>query len=63
MTKFAIEADNIKTIEMALDMAVASTKRAMTTSKRPEFNAVYEKELADLYKAKTSLKVADKQDK
>lgn len=39
----------------AIDMAVASARRAINTSKRPEFKVVYEKEIAELIAGKQSI--------
>lgn len=55
MPKYTIETPNIKVLELAIDMAVASSKRAINTSKRPEFTPVYEKEIADLLQLKASI--------
>jgi len=42
-------------LKSALDFAIASSKRAANTSKRPEFKVVYERELAELERGKASI--------
>ena len=56
MPQYLIEVENIKALELAIDAAIASAKRAINTSKRPEFEAVYQKEIAVLTTAKASIK-------
>ena len=55
MAQYSIEIQNIKALELALEQAIASNRRAINTSKRPEFTPVYEKEIADLLNAKQSI--------
>lgn len=55
--KITLEIENKVILETALEMAIASNRRAINTSKRPEFTVVYEKEIADLLKAKNSIEV------
>lgn len=55
MPLYSIEIENKKALELAIDMAIQSNRRAINTSKRPEFTPVYEKEIAVLTAAKLSL--------
>ena len=55
--KIQLEIENRKALELALEQAIASNRRAINTSKRPEFTPVYEKEIADLLNAKNSITV------
>ena len=41
----------------ALDMAIASAKRAKTASKKPQFAELYEREIVDLQKAAASIQI------
>lgn len=59
MPVYTIDIENIKALELAIDAAVASAKRAINTSKRPEFTPVYEKEILVLTNAKASIKPAE----
>lgn len=47
---------NRKVLESAIDLAVASCRRGINTSKRPEFEEVYKKEIEELFKGKASIK-------
>lgn len=55
MATYSIVVENVKALELALEQAIASNRRAINTSKRPEFTPVYEKEIADLLTAKASI--------
>lgn len=44
-----------KILEHAIDMAVASSRRAINTARRPEFTDIYNKEIAELLAAKQSI--------
>lgn len=44
-----------KTLEYCIDMAVASSKRAINTSKRPEFEEIYKREISELTAARASI--------
>ena len=50
-----MEIENRKPLELAIDMAIASARRAIKQSTRPEFTPVYEKEIAVLTSAKLSI--------
>lgn len=43
------------TLEHALDMSIASSRRAMNTQRRPEFTEIYKKEIAELLAAKATI--------
>lgn len=46
---------NRKVLEGAIDLAIASCRRGVNTSKRPEFAEVYNKEIEELFKGKASI--------
>lgn len=52
---YTLTATNINILNNAIDMAIASSKRAKNTSKRPEFNVIYDKEIAELHAIKASI--------
>lgn len=55
MGVYQITIENKKPLEHAIDMAIASARRAVKQSTRPEFNVVYEKEINMLHAAKLSI--------
>lgn len=46
---------NKKLLENLIDMGVASCRRGINTSKRPEFEEVFKKEIDTLFAAKASI--------
>lgn len=44
-----------KLLESLIEQSVASCRRGINASKRPEFKVVYEKEIEILYQAKASI--------
>lgn len=55
MAQFTLNAERRSVLDNAIDMAIASARRAKNTSKRPEFNEIYDKEIAELHSIKASI--------
>lgn len=47
-----------KQLEHCIDLQIASSRRAINTQKRPEFQVIYEKDIDLLTKAKASIREA-----